>query len=148
MRPRTILVACVAALSVCALAGCGSDNSTDEKTPSATVQEPTQTTAPKPEPTPETKATPAVSKADYRAAVADCAEGLGYKTRDAGNALRIESPAGHMKANVQTFGSAKAARNFYGQLEVDGAQGDKGVAIWLADAGDSDRAVIQDCLTP
>lgn len=111
-----------------ATAGCGSSQSgTDEKQGARP-----QTTRPK----------------SYRAALADCARDVAYTTRNAGNALRIESPGGRLVANVQVFRSASAAQRFEDEVLVEHAYGGRGVAVWLRDANGSDKEVVTDCLTP
>jgi hypothetical protein len=84
----------------------------------------------------------------YRERVADCVGGLGFETRNAGNALRVESPGGRLIANIQTFPSAAEAREFNKQVAVAHGYGGRGVAVWLRDAGADDRATVADCLTP
>jgi len=69
-------------------------------------------------------------------------------TRDAGNALRVESPGGRIVANIQTFGSTAEAAKFSAAVEVPHAAGGKGVAVWLANAGDDDKSLVTGCLTP
>lgn len=89
------------------------------------------------------------SVAAYRQSVAECAEEVLYSTRDAGNALRIESSTGRrILANVQVFESEREANKFEDQLDVPGESGGKGVAIWLKDAEPRDMRIISDCLTP
>jgi hypothetical protein len=84
----------------------------------------------------------------YRAQVADCVEEVGFVTRATGNALRVESPAGNLIANVQTFPSRRAASRFNADVEVPHAAGGRGVAVWLRDADDTQQRVVADCLTP
>ena len=84
----------------------------------------------------------------YRAQVADCVEGVGFVTRDAGNALRVETSGGNLIANIQTFPSRPEARQFNRDVGVPHAAGGRGVAVWLRDADDAQRRVIADCLTP
>jgi len=84
----------------------------------------------------------------YRAQVAECVEEVGFVTRDAGNALRVESPAGNLIANIQTFASRREAARFNADVEVPHAGGGRGVAVWLRDADDTQQRVVADCLTP
>lgn len=84
----------------------------------------------------------------YRQQVRACVEGLGFDTRPAGNAMRVESPGGRLIANIQIFHTKLAARRFGSRLLVDGNWGGKGVAVWLRDASGDDKATVQDCLTP
>jgi hypothetical protein len=86
--------------------------------------------------------------ASYRAQVADCVEEVGFVTRNAGAALRVESPGGRLIANVQTFPSRGEAARFNADVEVPHAGGGRGVAVWLRDADDTERRVVADCLTP
>lgn len=109
-------------LGVLATAGCGSEDS--------------------PEPSPDPRPKP------YRAQVADCVEEVGFVTRDAGNALRVESPAGNLIANIQTFPSRREAARFNADVEVLHAGGGRGVAVWLRDADDTQQRVVADCLAP
>jgi hypothetical protein len=83
----------------------------------------------------------------YRAQVANCVEDVGFVTRDAGNALRVESPGGDLIANIQTFPSRSKARQFNRDVDVPHAGGGRGVAVWLRDADDAQRRVVADCLT-
>ena len=50
--------------------------------------------------------------------------------------------------NIQTFKTEREAAKFNAQLKVDHAAGGQGVAVWLRDAGERERAVVTDCLTP
>lgn len=72
----------------------------------------------------------------------------GFTTRDAGNALRVESPGGDLIANIQTFPTVAEAEKFNAAVEVDHAGGGKGVAVWLADAEETEKRVVTDCLKP
>lgn len=133
MREKMMLVAVVAA----SLAGCGDeDGGGGNKTAEATTATAQSTTAKPSQPKP------------YRDRVADCVEDVGFKTRDAGNALRVESPGGSLIANIQTFATAAEARRFDAQVEVPHAYDGQGVAVWLVDADDTQRRVVADCLTP
>lgn len=123
----------VALLVVALLAGCGDD------APPSADRAPTATS---------TTAAKAAPTSGYRSQVARCLQGVGYTTRDAGNALRVESAGGKRIANVQTFATAKAAAAFANQLEVPGASDGKGVAVFFATSDDSARRVVADCLTP
>lgn len=134
MRPRAALPLALLALA----AGCGSDSDTAKKEPAPSAP-PADTTAAKPggeKPKP------------YREQVADCVDQVGFTTRDAGNALRVESPGGDLIANIQTFPTAAEAEKFNAAVEVDHAGGGKGVAVWLADAEDAEKRVVADCLKP
>ena len=84
----------------------------------------------------------------YRERVANCVGGVGFDTRNAGNALRVESPGGDRIANIQTFKTAAEARRFHSRLAVEGTHGGRGVAVWQADADDTQKRVVGDCLTP
>jgi hypothetical protein len=84
----------------------------------------------------------------YRAQVADCVEEVGFVTRAAGNALRVESPGGNLIANIQTFPSRSEARQFNSDVEVPHTGGGRGAAVWLRDSGDTQRRVVADCLIP
>lgn len=136
---RRCSVAVVIAFAL-AIAGCG--DTVEDSAPQAAAESEGKAPAPQPKPKP-------ARKPSYRVQIAECVEDVGYSTRDAGNALRVESSTGaNLKANVQVFKSKSEAQEFAAQLEVDGTYGGKAVAVWLKDAGDSDRAVIGDCLTP
>jgi hypothetical protein len=80
--------------------------------------------------------------------VADGVEEVGFVTSDAGNALRVESPAGNQIANIQTFHTRREATRFNADVEVPHAGGGRGVAVWLRDADAMQRRVVADCLTP
>ena len=43
----------------------------------------------------------------YRSDLRDCLDGVGYDTPDAGNAIRVQTPAGTSIANIQTFKTEK-----------------------------------------
>jgi hypothetical protein len=119
--------ACVpAVVSLLLLGGCGDRD------------EPATTETPPAAETPES----------YRAQVSDCVEEVGFVTRDAGNALRVESPGGSLISNIQTFPSRSRAQGFAADVAVAHAYGGRGVAVWLRDADDTERRVVADCLTP
>jgi hypothetical protein len=84
----------------------------------------------------------------YRQQVSDCLRNVGYQTRDAGNALRVQRPTGDLIANIQTFPSAKAAARFARGLVGDGRAGGRGVAVFLRDADGAAKRVVAGCLTP
>lgn len=100
---------------------------------------------PEPVAKPDAKPEP---KIPYKDAVKDCLGGVFYEVKPAGNATRVESPMGKMKANVLFFKSKREASDYYADLYVDAGAGGRAVAIWLKDAKDRDRSVITDCLTP
>ena len=126
------------------LAACSSDEQTADTDSGSTHEASTQKAQSQPKPQPKPEAKPKAKS--YRERVADCAEDALFKTRDAGNALRVESPAGRPVANVQVFNSRSEAADFAQQLEVPHASAGKGVAVWLAGGSDSDQAVVTDCL--
>jgi hypothetical protein len=111
-----------------AISGCGSENSGDSRDSGEPSSEP--------------------KRQSYRTQVTECVEEVGFVTRDAGNALRVESPGGTLIANVQTFPSRSEARPFNRDVEVPHTAGGRGVAVWLRDVDDTQQRVVADCLTP
>lgn len=99
-----------------------------------------------------TTSTPATAHSSksgsYRERVDSCLRNVGYQTRSAGNAMRVERPDGRLIANVQTFKTAKRAHRFADGLVVAGAWGGRGVAVFLRDADSDAKAVVKGCLTP
>lgn len=144
---RTATVLAVAFLANVA-AGCGSDseNSSDRGAPTTGAKQPGNTQTKTNEAMAPKKAT--APREVYRNEVKDCVEGVAFKTADAGNALRVETPGGQFIANIQTFRSEREAQRFNAQVELDHAYGGKGVAVWLKDADETQRTVVADCLTP
>lgn len=122
-----MMVRAIALLALLVFAGCGSASGSQST------------------PQPQSASKPAES---YRARVTDCLTNVGYNVSHAGNALRVQRPAGELIANVQTFPTSKAARRFESKLLVDGRGGGRGVAVFLRDADDTAKAVVADCLTP
>jgi hypothetical protein len=133
----------VAAGIAVVLVGCG-DSGSSTGPSSAPARPPAKTASSTPAATaPKKKAT-----SSYRGAVASCLGDVGYSTRDAGNALRVESAGGRLIANIQTFKTETAAKRFGRGVVVRHATAGQGVAIFLRDAGSSDQSVVTDCLSP
>lgn len=100
-------------------------------------------------PAPASKPKPAeLSIPGATAKVASCIDSLGFKTRPAGNVTRIESPSGRAVGNIQTHGSAAAAKRFDEQLQVPfHAQGGKLTVVLFATAKEAERTTVASCIT-
>lgn len=82
-------------------------------------------------------------------AVTDCLEDLGFKVdRYDKNGIRVTDPSGDPQADIDIHPSVKEAQRFYRQLEVEGAQGGRFTVTYFygRDTGESERAVIGDCI--
>lgn len=80
--------------------------------------------------------------------VQDCLEDVGYQLdRYDENGIRVNGGDGARAADIDIHPSEKAAKRFYDQLVVDGAQGGRFTVTYnMGGTDETERAVIGDCV--
>jgi hypothetical protein len=130
-------------LALClALAACGDDDSDDSGSADS------ERTTTREDGVTDEKAEKETGEIHGLSDLYDCLEGVGYQLdRYDKNGIRVNGGDGAPVADIDIHPSEKAAKRFYAQLVVEGAQGGRFTVTYnMGGTDETERAVIADCV--